>query len=70
MTRRWPLLLPASFLLGITGCVNLRQDAVPRTPPAPEVKRDPGVTAATYQAMEERLLPGKPRSRPRARPSW
>src|SRR5271166_1853079 len=58
MTRRWPLLLTATFLLGITGCVNLRQDAVPRTPPAPEVKRDPGVSPATYQAME-RVAPGQ-----------
>ena len=51
MTRRWPLLLPATLLLGSLGCVNLRQDPAPRTSPAPEAKRDPGVTAATYQAI-------------------
>ena len=41
---------------------------VPRTPLAPEVKRDSGVTAATYQAMGK-VAPGQtPDARPRARP--
>ena len=51
MTRRWPLLLTATFLLGISGCVNLRQNPVPRTPLAPEAKRDSSVIPATYEAM-------------------
>jgi len=52
MPRRWPLLLTATFLLGISGCVNLHQNPVPRTPLAPEAKRDSSVSPATYQAME------------------
>jgi outer membrane protein, heavy metal efflux system len=52
MTRGWPLLLPATFLLGILGCVNLRQDPAPGTPTTPGAKRDPGLTPATYKAME------------------
>ena len=51
MTRRWPLLLPATLLLGSLGCVNLRQDPAPSTSPAPEPKRDSGVTATSYQAI-------------------
>ena len=58
MTRRWPLLLTATFLLGISGCVNLRQNPVPRTPLAPEAKRDWSVIPATYEAMEmEKVAP-------------
>src|SRR5271157_6413065 len=54
MTRRWPLLVPATLLLlGVLGCVNLRQDAAPRTPPPPEAKRDPSVSPATYQAIDK-----------------
>lgn len=54
MTRRWPLLVPATLLLlGVLGCVNLRQDAAPRTSPPPEAKRDPSVSPATYEAMEK-----------------
>ena len=53
MTRRWPLLLTASFLLGISGCVNLRRDPAATTPPAQEAKRDPGVSPATYQAIDK-----------------
>ena len=53
MTRRWPLLMTATFLLGISGCVNLRQNPVPRTPLAPEAKRDSSVIPATYEAMEK-----------------
>ena len=58
MTRRWPLLLTATFLLGISGCVNLRQNPVPRTPLAPEAKRDSSVIPATYEAMKmEKVAP-------------
>ena len=57
MTRRWPLLLTATFLLGISGCVNLRQNPVPRTPLAPEAKRDSSVIPATYEAMEKKVSP-------------
>ena len=62
MTRRWPLLLTATFLLGILGCVNLRQDPVPRTPLAPEAKRDASVIPATYEAIGKGCTHGNPRA--------
>src|SRR5208283_4972621 len=53
MTRRWPLLLPATLLLGSLGCVNLRQDPAATTSPAQEAKRDPDVSPAAYQAIDK-----------------
>ncbi len=52
MTRQWPLLLPAIFLLGVLGCVNLRQDPS-TTPLSPKARRDLGVSPAAYQAIDK-----------------
>ena len=41
--------LPARGL----GCVNLRQDPPATTSPAQKAKRDPGVSPATYQAIDK-----------------
>ena len=53
MTRRWPLLVSATFLVGISGCVNIRQEPVPMTPPTSALKRDWSVSAATFRTMEK-----------------
>jgi outer membrane protein TolC len=52
MTRGWPLVLPAAFLAGMFGCVNLRRASEPTTVHSPKAKRDAGVAAADFQGME------------------
>ena len=56
MTRRWPLILPAAFLIGVLGCVNLRHEPGQWRPPTAEAKREPGLTPASYQATETAAL--------------